>query len=168
MSQVQATVTKGKSSRKGNKAAAPAAPAVQEQAQATQEPAAPAPIEQAAPAPIESPAVKFHLAFGRPVAGVHLVAHTAAFMELTGMSATKAVPGALVRKVMGQSAVAYHTARGNFEDTEAGLKLTSTGAAHFALRSVSKELKAGFVAVLSKGETNEAAGVKNPAAVKPV
>jgi hypothetical protein len=149
-------------SRKGNKSteAAPAPIVAQE--------AAPAP-QEAAPAPVPAPVKLTHyLALGRPVAGVGLVAHTAAFMELTGISTEKAVPGALVRKVLGSSAVAYHTAKGNFADTADGVKLTPLGSAHFALRTVSAEMKAGFVATLSTGKVDERTGIKAQDAAKPI
>jgi hypothetical protein len=156
----KASTSTPRASRKGNKSA-DAAPTTQAA------PVAPT-ADQIAPALPVAPKLTHYLALGRPVAGVGLVAHTAAFMELTGISTEKAVPGALVRKVLGSSAVAYHTAKGNFADTADGVKLTPLGSAHFALRTVSAEMKAGFVATLSTGKVDERTGIKAQDAAKPI
>ena len=101
----------------------------------------------------------------RPMSGAALFAHTAAFIELTGMS-SHAVPRATVTRAMGQTAVKHHTRSTYFfDETEKGLIVSAIGKAAFALRHIDPELKAGFIAVLTTGKP-DARVLKNPLGIK--
>ena len=103
----------------------------------------------------------------RPSAGERLFAHTAVFMEHTGMLTGKAVPSATVAKVMGRRAIKWHTDAGSLEATPEGIKLTEAGKVKFAGRTINPELKAAFEAVLIDGKADERA-IKNAAFIKPL
>jgi hypothetical protein len=62
-----------------------------------------------------------------------LFAHTAAWMELTGLIEGKSAPVELIR-ALGGSALAYHTKQGNFEQSQGMVKLTVKGLNHFKAR----------------------------------
>lgn len=99
--------------------------------------------------------------YARPKAGAALFAHTAAFLELSGLNAGAAYPKAKAVQVIGQTAVKYHAGNGNIEQTAEGVKLTDKGRAFFAARpAVDKELHAAFVEVLTEGKVNDKANVK--------
>jgi hypothetical protein len=148
----------------GSKTRAPRAPKV------TKTPDAPkVETTQTETPPVEVKAIRFHIAEGfRPTAGDRLFAHTAVFLETSGMLTGTPVPSAHVRTVLGARAIKWHTGNGNFEDTPKGLALSEQGKANFAKRKVSAELKAAFEAVLQRGELNDAAGIKNPIAIKAI
>lgn len=109
-----------------------------------------------------APSIKFAIAdYARPKAGAALFAHTAAFLALSGINAGQAYPKSKAAQIIGQTAVKYHSANGNFEQTAEGLKLTDKGRAFFAARpAVDKELHAAFVEVMTEGKINEKANVK--------
>lgn len=99
--------------------------------------------------------------YARPKAGAALFAHTAAFLELSGLNAGAAYPKAKAVQVIGQTAVKYHAGNGNIEQTAEGVKLTDKGRAFFAARpAVDKELHAAFVEVMTEGKVNDKANVK--------
>ena len=99
--------------------------------------------------------------YARPKAGAALFAHTAAFLELSGLNAGQAYPKSKAVQVIGQTAVKYHAGNGNIEQTAEGVKLTDKGRAFFAARpAVDKELHAAFVEVLTEGKVNDKANVK--------
>lgn len=121
---------------------------------------APAKTEQA---PQQAPkGISFAIVdYARPKAGAALFAHTAAFLELSGLNAGTAYPKAKATQIIGQTAVKYHTGKGNIEQTADGVKLTDKGRAFFAARpAVDKELHAAFVEVLTEGKVNDKANVK--------
>ena len=99
--------------------------------------------------------------YARPKAGAALFAHTAAFLELSGLNAGQAYPKSKAVQVIGQTAVKYHASNGNLEQTAEGVKLTDKGRAFFAARpAVDKELHAAFIEVLTEGKVNDKANVK--------
>lgn len=99
--------------------------------------------------------------YARPKAGAALFAHTAAFLELSGLNAGQAYPKSKAVQVIGQTAVKYHAGNGNIEQTAEGVKLTDKGRAFFAARpAVDKELHAAFVEVMTEGKVNDKANVK--------
>lgn len=99
--------------------------------------------------------------YARPKAGAALFAHTAAFLELSGLNAGAAYPKGKATQVIGQTAVKYHTGKGNIEQTADGVKLTDKGRAFFSARpAVDKELHAAFIEVLTEGKVNDKANVK--------
>lgn len=109
-----------------------------------------------------TPGIKYAIAdYARPKAGAALFAHTAAFLALSGINAGQAYPKSKAAQIIGQTAVKYHTANGNFEQTAEGLKLTDKGRAFFAHRpEPDKELHAAFIEVLTEGKVNDKANVK--------
>ena len=101
------------------------------------------------------------------MSGAALFAHTAAFIELSGMNAHP-VARATVTRAMGQTAVKHHTRSTYFfDETERGLIVSAIGKAAFALRHIDPELKAGFIAVLTTGKP-DARVIKNPLGIKPI
>ena len=113
-----------------------------------------------------APSIKYAIAdYARPKAGAALFAHTAAFLALSGINAGQAYPKSKAAQIIGQTAVKYHSANGNFEQTADGLKLTDKGRAFFAARGeADKELFAAFSEVLTTGKPNDKANVKAEAA----
>jgi hypothetical protein len=109
-----------------------------------------------------APSIKFAIAdYARPKAGAALFAHTAAFLALSGINAGQAYPKSKAAQIIGQTAVKYHSANGNFEQTAEGLKLTDKGRAFFAARGeTDKELLAAFTEVMTEGKVNDKANVK--------
>lgn len=115
-----------------------------------------------APAPIA-----FHIAESfRPSAGERLAAHTAVFLERTGLLQGKAIPGDTAKKIIGARAIKWHTDKGNMVTTPQGLTLTVVGIEAFSARSINAEFKAAYEQVLIEGQCSEVAGVKNPAFIK--
>lgn len=109
-----------------------------------------------------APSIKYAIAdYARPKAGAALFAHTAAFLALSGINAGQAYPKSKAAQIIGQTAVKYHSANGNLEQTAEGLKLTDKGRAFFAARGeADKELFAAFSEVLTTGKVNDKANVK--------
>jgi hypothetical protein len=62
-----------------------------------------------------------------------LFAHTAAWLELTGLIHGKSAPEDLVRE-LGGSALRYHTRQGNFVSSQGMTSLTPKGMNHFSAR----------------------------------
>jgi hypothetical protein len=114
--------------------------------------------------------VAFHMLQGfRPMAGSALFAHTAAFLELSGLDAGKTLPRATVAKCMGDTAVKHHlNSTGFLEQSSTGVTVSLMGREAFALRSIDPELKAGFLDILSGGKTerNMPDTFKNPKGIK--
>lgn len=102
--------------------------------------------------------------YARPTAGNALAAHTAAFLELSGMSYGKACPKATATKVIGARAVQYHTNNGNMDATDTGLALTPKGVAFFSSRTVDAEQLKAFTAYMATGQLNDAVNVKSESA----
>jgi hypothetical protein len=129
-----------------------------------------APAQAPAQASKQAPAkLAYHIAQGfRPMSGAKLFAHTAAFLDLSGISEKKPVARALAVRVMGQTAVKYHTERGNFHHAAEGLFLTVIGTEYLRkMRAVDPELRAAFVEVLSTGKPNDKV-CKNPIGIKAI
>ena len=116
-----------------------------------------------APAPT---GLRFYIADAfRPTAGERLAAHTAVFLEHSGLFAGKAIPKDKARTVIGARAIKWHMDAGNFCYTSQGLALTELGKAAFGKRVINDEYKAAYVAILVEGKTHEGVGVTNPAFV---
>ena len=117
---------------------------------------------------VAKPALKYCILQGyRPMSGSALFAHTAAFIELTGMT-SKPVARALVARCMGATAVKHHTRSTYFfDETEKGLIVSAIGKAAFALRHIDPELKAGFIAVLTMGKP-DARVLKNQLGIRAI
>ena len=159
--QIAKTETKTRAPRatgKGKQAAQKTEQAAQKTEQAAQK------TEQAAQE--ATPGIKFAIAdYARPRAGAALFAHTAAFLALSGINAGQAYPKSKAAQIVGQTAVKYHSANGNFEQTAEGIKLTDKGRAFFAARGeADKELLAAYVSVMTTGQVNDKANVKVEAA----
>jgi hypothetical protein len=108
-------------------------------------------VKQAPAAPVESPKAKQARAVksaSKPAAkpfkteikfvvrgdgARKLFAHTAAWMELTGLIEGKSAPVELIR-ALGGSALSYHTKQGNMEQSQGMVKLTVKGLNHFKAR----------------------------------
>lgn len=122
-----------------------------------------------APAPQETKVetgLRFYIADAfRPTAGERLAAHTAVFLEHSGLFAGKAIPKDKARTVIGARAIKWHMDAGNFCYTSQGLALTELGKAAFGKRVINDEYKAAYVAILVEGKTHEGVGVTNPAFV---
>ena len=98
-------------------------------------------------------AIKFAITdFARPSAGNLLIAHTAAFLGLSGMANEQAFPKAQAQKIIGARAVQYHLGNGNFEATDKGLILTEKGFLFFATRQADLELLAAYELVMTTGK----------------
>lgn len=73
----------------------------------------------------------------RPVSGKKLYAHTHAALTILGMLGGGAAPKKAVLTVMGQRAVSYHLAQGNFESApDHGIRLSTLGANFFKNRFI--------------------------------
>ena len=155
--QTQVTVSKtprAATVRKGRKATAPVAPV--ETAPVATEEAAPTVTEEQAPAPR---AIAFYINNNRPGAGERLYAHTAAFLALSGLRDGKAIPVETARKVIGETAVKYHTHKtGAFEITKEGLRLAKPQ--HFDARGkLRADLVEAYERLLSEGAESDVAKV---------
>lgn len=142
--------------------AKPAAPATVAKPASASKPAAKRTSSK--PAPVQC-AIKFAIQdFARPRAGAALIAHTAAFLELSGLADGRAMPKAQAARIIGARAVQYHTDNGNFQQTEKGLILTEKGELFFVSRNADAELMAAFREVMTTGKINAMANVKTEAA----
>ena len=152
---------------RASRAKAKNAPVVTPAVDATpaQEAAQPVQVE-AAPVVIVKK-IGFRIVGSRPTAGAALFAHTQVFMSTTGMLTGAAVPSALVKAVMGDTAVAWHTKECNMEQTRDGLKLTESGLVKFQARKANPELVAAFEQVLIEGKPHDAV-LKNPVFIKAI
>lgn len=141
--------------------AKPAAPAVVAKPASASKPAAKRTASKPAPVKTE---IRYAIQdFARPRAGAALIAHTAAFLELSGLSDGKALPKAQAVRIIGARAVQYHTDNGNFQQTPEGLKLTEKGEFFFISRAADPELMAAFREVFTTGKINATANVKTEA-----
>jgi len=124
------------------------------------------PVKEAPQAP---QGLRFYIAPAfRPTAGERLAAHTAVFLEHSGLFAGKAIPKAKAHTVIGARAIKWHMDQGNFHYTAQGLALTELGKAAFAKRAINDEYKAAYTAVLVEGKIHDGAGVTNPAFILPL
>ena len=100
----------------------------------------------------------------RPGSGVLLFAYTEAALQLLGMYDGAAVEKQLLAKVMGLTAISYHTAKGTLARGDDGrYSLTRAGLAFFTERkakAAAADIK-GWVSVLSTGKADGTI-VKNP------
>ena len=100
----------------------------------------------------------------RPGSGTLLFAYTEAALQLLGMYDGAAVEKQLLAKVMGLTAISYHTAKGTLVRGDDGrYSLTRAGLAFFTERkakAAAADIK-GWVSVLSTGKADGTI-VKNP------
>ena len=154
------------------KAAKPAAP----KTAPAKKPAAP---KAAKPAPAKKPAAKKAtkpaapkaphgvrcMVANRPGSGVLLFAYTEAVLRLLGMYEGAEVEKSMLAKVMGNTAISYHTtAKINMARLENGRYiLTASGKAFFAERAIRANAAdvEGWISVLSTGQADGVV-VKNP------
>lgn len=123
--------------------------------------AAPASKGKAAPVKVKS---RVNLAFAigqgfRPVAGVRLVAYSAAWMAATGFDKGAPIARATLAKIAGETAISYHTKHGNFISTPDGIAITAKGKSAFGMRAVDEQLRDAFMAVMRTGEASKVASV---------
>ena len=125
-----------------------------------------------APAPVATPAIKYRMLQGfRPGSGSALFAHTAAFLELSGMDQGKRLPSKYVESIIGPAAIKHHLkATGFFEVNASGLAVSPLGIDAFALRSINPELKQAFIDILATGKTDKVvpASFTNPNGIKAI
>lgn len=138
-----------------------AKPAAKAAKPATKKPAA---KKAAATAPKAPHGVRCMVA-NRPGSGVLLFAYTEAVLRLLGMYEGAEVEKAMLAKVMGQTAITYHTtAKINMQRLDNGRYiLTASGKAFFAeraARAVQADIE-GWLSVLSTGQADGVV-VKNP------
>jgi len=126
----------------------------------TKKPAAKAKVAPKAKAP---KGIKCMVA-NRPGSGVLLFAYTEAALQLLGMYEGAEVEKAVLAKVMGLTAISYHTAKATLVRLDNGrYALTKAGKAFFAERAtkaIAADLK-GWTKVLSTGKADGVV-VKNP------
>lgn len=125
--------------------------------------AAKKPAVKAAPKAKAPKGIKCMVA-NRPGSGVLLFAYTEAALQLLGMYDGAEVEKATLAKVMGQTAISYHTAKATLVRLDNGrYALTKAGKAFFAERAckaIAADLK-GWTKVLSTGKADGVV-VKNP------
>jgi hypothetical protein len=116
--------------------------------------------------------IKFFLSEGaRPSYGNgagRLAAHTAAFLALSGIADGEAVKRDDAIKILGATAVKYHTSLGNFAKSKTELKLTDKGREFFTLRGgPSEPTFAAYQYVMLTGEPMPDV-CANPAFIQPL
>lgn len=102
-----------------------------------------------------------------------LFAHTAAWLELTGLIHGKSAPVDLVKE-MGGTAYAYHLKQGNFTQPDGGMvQLTAKGINHFRARetgesrqSVDQGHKEHYMLMMMEG-LHDGALIKSETAIRP-
>jgi hypothetical protein len=124
------------------------------------------PAKQASKAaPVASP-IKYRILQGqRPGNGALLFAHTAAFLELSGMLTGGKVAKSLASHVLGDTAVKHHlNTTAFFDHDSAGLSLSAMGAFNPHWTTCNPEYKAAFMDILTTGKTTRAmpASTVNP------
>jgi len=100
--------------------------------------------------------IKFRLITGRASAGPVLWAHTAAWLELSGLT-SKGRPMFSKKAaiaVAGATAINYHIGKGTFEQVGDKIKLTAGGALHFKNMQdkIDPEQVKGFIAMMKTGK----------------
>jgi hypothetical protein len=97
-------------------------------------------------------AVKYELTSARPVAGRKLNAFTESVLQLLGMYKGKRYSRNVLAKIMGDTAVNYHTRKtGAFDVTEQGIGLNGDfGIEFFKMRTENKEYDANDLAVFKE------------------
>lgn len=94
------------------------------------------PVVKAKPA-VTPLGIKYAIAdYARPIAGCNLFAFTQAWLEMTGLMNNARVEAKVLRKVVGDTAVNYHTRNGNFQKDAGALVLTSKGVNFFSERMI--------------------------------
>lgn len=93
----------------------------------------------------------------KPTSGQRLVAHTHAALDVFGLFAGAGMAKETARKVFGDTALAYHKGKGNFEYREDGqLYLTAAGQNFFGARKaggkVDEKIAGAFAQVMMTGE----------------
>lgn len=124
------------------------------------------------------PAIKPAKPFASPIAYVvrgdgarKLFAHTAAWLELTGLIHGKSAPESLVR-ALGGSALTYHEKQGNFSTSQGMVSLTAKGMDKFLARqqgghgSYAQEDMEHYMLMMMEG-INDDRLVKSPTAIVP-
>jgi hypothetical protein len=145
--------TNAKTAAATNKAAAPKKPAA---GRTTRKPVA------------AKPTINFIIQdFARAqISGGRLEAFTAAWLDLTGLNAGKAIAKDQLAKVSGPRAIAYHIGLKNIEKTVDGLKLTEKGQMFFAARTkIDPQLVEAYKAVLATGKVEDCLQIANPKAI---
>lgn len=101
--------------------------------------------------------VRFALQAGtaRPQAGRALFAHTVGFMQASGMLIGGSVPRKLAREVLGDTAVAYHTKKGNLTAGEQ-VALTDDGTNFFAIRPADVDAVNAYSDFFTTGKVSSA------------
>lgn len=114
-------------------------------------------------------AIKHRIVSNRPSSGPLLWAHTAAWLELSGMTAGKAFSKRDAIHVAGATAINYHLTKGTFEQVGDKIKLTAGGKHHFRTMAddgkIDPDQKAAFVALMKTGRTQAAVSIKNAAQI---
>lgn len=101
-----------------------------------------------------------------------LFAHTAAWLELSGLIHGKEFPADIATKI-GGTALAYHTRKGNFTESQGMVRLTAKGLAKFQEREqggaqgFAIEDKEHYMLMMMEG-LHDARLVKNAATIVPV
>lgn len=102
----------------------------------------------------------------RPQSGSRLYAHTHAVLAILGMLSPQrpAVPQAIIRTVMGQTALKYHLSKGNFEEAaDHKVRLSSEGLTVFRERQttgkVDNKAANAFVDLFLTGKASADTGV---------
>lgn len=88
--------------------------------------------------------------YARPAAGRRLFAFTAAWLELTGLNDGAHVEKKKLVKIAGETAISYHTKKGNFSVEKDGLALTAKGHNFFGDRKSKNEYDPKIVEVYSE------------------
>ena len=131
--------------------------------------AKPASKAKVAPVKASASAIKHRVIVNRPTSGPLLWAHTAAWLELSGLSAGKSFAKREAIAVAGATAVNYHIGKGTFEQVGDKIKLTAAGKLHFRTLAdkIDPEQQKAFAAIL-KGGKPDGAIIKNKAAIGPM
>jgi hypothetical protein len=115
-------------------------------------------------------AIKFDITCARPVAGRRLYAFTEAVLQLLGMYEGKRYPRAVLTKIMGATAIAYHTRNTCAIDSDAsgdGYGLSTHGKENFfpmrkELGEVDADMVKKYQAILTTGKADSGDGALVP------
>jgi hypothetical protein len=90
-----------------------------------------------------------------------LFAHTEAFLTLSGLMDGKAFDIPKATKILGNTAIKYHSNNGNFNKGINGLVLTPKGIAFFNARGkANPELVNAYIDFFDNGKVNEKINIK--------
>ena len=114
-------------------------------------------------------AIKYRVVSNRAASGPLLWAHTAAWLELSGMLSGKSFSKKAAQNVAGNTAIAYHLQKGTFEQVGDKIKLTAGGKHHFKSMveqgKIDPEQKDAYIALMKTGKTQAAVSVNNKAQI---